>query len=305
MAFPGTYNINYYKGDTYEFNVYPKTTAGDSFSLSGFTSAKFTISSGRGNLSLSSESYSAILGLNTKVVTLTAGTTGNLKVGQKLYKVSGNGEFYSETIITLITSDTSFLVQDNHATAGTVVFKSNSSYTAYAEFAPDGQAVSCAITPEVASYLDANIPYVYDIQIFKDKSPYPLTYTLLTGTISLTEDITLAPKVTPAVTAVPAAPTNFAVTGTTSTTISVSWDALTSNPSEVAAYYLGYIKNPTQEPFEAQMSHIVPILTPLAPTASSYQFTGLDHATPYAVGIIAQNIVGPSSYAVAVTMTGV
>ena len=24
MAFPGTYNINYYEGDTYEFIIYPK-----------------------------------------------------------------------------------------------------------------------------------------------------------------------------------------------------------------------------------------------------------------------------------------
>jgi hypothetical protein len=36
MAFPGTYNINYYIGDTYEFRVYPKTANGDAYSLSPF-----------------------------------------------------------------------------------------------------------------------------------------------------------------------------------------------------------------------------------------------------------------------------
>ncbi len=36
MAFPGTYNINYYKGDTYEFNIFPKTGDGDAYSLSPF-----------------------------------------------------------------------------------------------------------------------------------------------------------------------------------------------------------------------------------------------------------------------------
>ena len=36
MAFPGTYNISYYKGDTYEFRVYPKTASGDAYSLSSF-----------------------------------------------------------------------------------------------------------------------------------------------------------------------------------------------------------------------------------------------------------------------------
>lgn len=36
MAFPGTYNISYYMGDTYEFRVYPKTASGDVYSLSPF-----------------------------------------------------------------------------------------------------------------------------------------------------------------------------------------------------------------------------------------------------------------------------
>jgi hypothetical protein len=39
MAFPGTYNINYYKGDTYAFVIYPKDAAGDEFDLTGYTSA--------------------------------------------------------------------------------------------------------------------------------------------------------------------------------------------------------------------------------------------------------------------------
>ena len=37
MAFPGTLNINYYKGDTYEFNIYPKkSTDGSAFDLTSF-----------------------------------------------------------------------------------------------------------------------------------------------------------------------------------------------------------------------------------------------------------------------------
>ena len=31
MAFPGTYNINYYKGDTYEFIIKPKNSSGNDF----------------------------------------------------------------------------------------------------------------------------------------------------------------------------------------------------------------------------------------------------------------------------------
>jgi hypothetical protein len=47
MAFPGTYNINYYKGDTYEFVIYPKDAAGDIFNLTGYTST-FTIADSTG-----------------------------------------------------------------------------------------------------------------------------------------------------------------------------------------------------------------------------------------------------------------
>jgi hypothetical protein len=47
MAFPGTYNFSYYKGDTFEFNVYPKDSAGNAFDLTPYE-ALFTISTARG-----------------------------------------------------------------------------------------------------------------------------------------------------------------------------------------------------------------------------------------------------------------
>ena len=47
MAFPGTYNISYYKGDTYEFRVYPKDSSGAVFDLTDYA-VKFTISTSRG-----------------------------------------------------------------------------------------------------------------------------------------------------------------------------------------------------------------------------------------------------------------
>jgi hypothetical protein len=46
MAFPGTYNINYYQGDLYEFNIYPKDSTGSTFNLDGY-STKFMISTAR------------------------------------------------------------------------------------------------------------------------------------------------------------------------------------------------------------------------------------------------------------------
>ncbi len=47
MAFPATYNINYYEGDTYEFNIYPKNSDGSAFSLTDFAVA-FKIATARG-----------------------------------------------------------------------------------------------------------------------------------------------------------------------------------------------------------------------------------------------------------------
>jgi hypothetical protein len=54
MAFPGTYNFNYYKGDTYEFKLYPKNSDGTPFNLSSFAdtesedNARFFVSTERG-----------------------------------------------------------------------------------------------------------------------------------------------------------------------------------------------------------------------------------------------------------------
>lgn len=47
MAFPGTYNIEYYEGDTYEFIIYPKTANGAVYSLINQT-ALFTVANSTG-----------------------------------------------------------------------------------------------------------------------------------------------------------------------------------------------------------------------------------------------------------------
>jgi hypothetical protein len=51
MAFPGTYNFNYYRGDTFEFRIYPKDSSGAAFDLSGYDSesgSTFTVAKARG-----------------------------------------------------------------------------------------------------------------------------------------------------------------------------------------------------------------------------------------------------------------
>ena len=118
MAFPGTYNISYYKGDTLEFRIYPKDATGDPFPLADYGNTTFTISTARG-------------------------TTG---------------------------------VADQ--------------VEAYASISDDATHILCAIRPADSTSLVAGTTYVYDVEISKSATPYPYTYTLLTGNINVTDQVT-------------------------------------------------------------------------------------------------------------------
>jgi hypothetical protein len=48
MAFPGTYNFNYYAGDTFEFFVYPKNSTGGVFDDLSDYAALFWVATSRG-----------------------------------------------------------------------------------------------------------------------------------------------------------------------------------------------------------------------------------------------------------------
>jgi hypothetical protein len=51
MAFPGTYDFDYYRGDTFVFTITPKTSAGATFPLDSYSAAGaiFSIASSRGD----------------------------------------------------------------------------------------------------------------------------------------------------------------------------------------------------------------------------------------------------------------
>jgi hypothetical protein len=120
MAFPGTYNISYYRGDTYEFKIYPKDASGAAFPLDGYDlseGVKFTISSDRGNAGIDDqiEGYSAI--------------------------------------------------------------------------SADRTHITCAIRPENGNLLTPTFNYVYDVEINKSGTPYNIVRTLLTGSISVTDQV--------------------------------------------------------------------------------------------------------------------
>jgi hypothetical protein len=74
MAFPGTYNFNYYRGDTFQFIVRPKNADGTQFDLTGYT-ASFTIASSRGATPTSFYSGTAVINTVDDIVTCTISST--------------------------------------------------------------------------------------------------------------------------------------------------------------------------------------------------------------------------------------
>lgn len=59
----------------------------------------------------------------------------------------------------------------------------------FADIYSDDDYVLCAITPADGESLNAGTTYVYDVEINKDASPYDYVYTLLTGSITVTDQI--------------------------------------------------------------------------------------------------------------------
>jgi hypothetical protein len=123
MAFPGTYNFDYYRGDTFQFLITPKTSAGATFALDSYAAsgAIFTISSARG------DSPSA--------------TINSVDDSDKL----------SATINT------------------------------------STDVITCLIKPNAREDLIGQNIYYYDVEIFNGAT---LRYTLVTGQITVTDDVT-------------------------------------------------------------------------------------------------------------------
>jgi hypothetical protein len=126
MAFPGTYNFDYYRGDTFRFVISPKDSTGVALDLSPYVSispprdAIFTIASSRG-----------------------ASPTTSL---------TSNGS-----------SDLGAAIDENNNT------------------------ITCTITPSGGRELEGGSTYYYDVEIYNGAD---LRYTLLTGTITVQDDVT-------------------------------------------------------------------------------------------------------------------
>lgn len=109
MAFPGTYNFNYYRGDTHEFVISPKNSDGttfqlDSYAPSGVNSAIYTIATARGSAGTKTSAQAVINTTNDTVVcTILPAVGRTLAAGTYVYDVQINSS--STNIITLLTGN--------------------------------------------------------------------------------------------------------------------------------------------------------------------------------------------------------
>ena len=102
MAFPGTYNFNYYKGDTNQFVIRPKTSNGGAFDLTNYA-AEFFIATSRGDNPTYSVEAEAIVDANNDTVTckILPGVGGTLDAGTYVYDVQiENGASLVFTLLT-------------------------------------------------------------------------------------------------------------------------------------------------------------------------------------------------------------
>lgn len=107
MAFPGTYNFNYYRGDTHQFVISPKNSDGtvfqlDTYAPGGVNSAIYTIATARGSAGIKTSAQAVINITNDTVVCTILPTVGRtLSAATYVYDVQINSS--TTNITTLLT----------------------------------------------------------------------------------------------------------------------------------------------------------------------------------------------------------
>lgn len=100
MPFPVSYDISYYKGDTFELLVYPKDSAGNTLNLSGY-SGLFTISTARGDSGIVVGNGSAsIVNASSVFCTIPATTGSAFLASQYVYDVQVTSGSIVYTLLT-------------------------------------------------------------------------------------------------------------------------------------------------------------------------------------------------------------
>ena len=155
MAFPATYDFNYYKGDTFEFRIYPKKNDGTVFDLSAFY-----------------------------VPTNFASIPDDVELDSlPAHAPYDSAQFTISNV------------------RGSVGLADNMPVKCFARVWDDSTFVQCAIRPEDGQKLIAGTEYVYDVEVRKPagasgSGQYEIIQTLLTGKITITDQVTGATAAT-------------------------------------------------------------------------------------------------------------
>ena len=104
MAFPGTYNFSYYRGDTYQFVVRPKNANGTTFALDDYAgNADFTIANVRGSTGTQISATATVDTANDIITCTITGATGRNLVGGTTYVYDVQIDNGAGVIFTLLT----------------------------------------------------------------------------------------------------------------------------------------------------------------------------------------------------------
>lgn len=196
MAFPATYNIQYYKGDTYQFVIRPKNSTGSAFVMpSGDYVANFYIATSRGDTptqklagsaSITQTIYSVTYkALTSNVATLTTSSDHRLVVGESVAVADVDATFNGNVIVSAVPTSNTFSYAKIAGNVTTTLVSPAGTAVSLNPSATD--AITCTITPSQGNTLDPTKTYVYDVSITKDSGA--TVYTLLTGNISVTDDV--------------------------------------------------------------------------------------------------------------------
>ena len=103
MAFPASYNFNYYRGDTNEFILRPKNSDGSTYQLDAYVgNASFTIANKRGSGSTKYSAQAIVNSTNDTITcTILPATGSQLSAGTYVYEVQVVDG--STKVITLLT----------------------------------------------------------------------------------------------------------------------------------------------------------------------------------------------------------
>ena len=108
MAFPGTYNFSYYRGDTYQFVIRPKNSNGTTFALDSYTtSPSFTIANVRGSTGTQISATATVDTANDIITCTITAATGRSLVGGTTYVYDVQINNGAGVIFTLLTGSIS------------------------------------------------------------------------------------------------------------------------------------------------------------------------------------------------------